>query len=369
MAASSRKARTPRSNAADGLYARLAALQFERPCGLSVWPEPQRLIRRITNWRHRFTACLSHSFVPESASFGGRKIHAMIIRLSLPALGAFSLWRRHAALPRQSQRGCRSAGRPCPADRPSPAGVSTPPHRQVGQARRRFLRLRQRQVGSDRGHPAAVSIQRRRAGASSCGGAATCAQIVEEMAAGNPPAGSIEQRIVTPTAHSSTSTRLMRPAWLRPSPSSTASRQRATARISRICSGSPAMPSPISAFVRSTARTRTPTPSTRLSAASGLPDRDYYLVDSEKNLGIRAKYKDYLAFLLGKAGLRRFRRQPRSESIISRRSSREIGWDRALARNPELTDQSRYPSADTGDVGRISRSASRCSRPEAQQRA
>ena len=34
----------------------------------------------------------------------------------------------------------------------------------------------------------------------------------------------------------------------------------------------------------------------------GLPDRDYYLKDTEKNLEIRAAYKKYLAFLLGKAG-------------------------------------------------------------------
>jgi putative endopeptidase len=34
----------------------------------------------------------------------------------------------------------------------------------------------------------------------------------------------------------------------------------------------------------------------------GLPDRDYYLVDSEQNRKIQAAYRDYLAFLLGKAG-------------------------------------------------------------------
>src|SRR5690606_35710274 len=34
----------------------------------------------------------------------------------------------------------------------------------------------------------------------------------------------------------------------------------------------------------------------------GLPDRDYYLVDNDRNREIQAKYKEYLAFLLGKAG-------------------------------------------------------------------
>src|SRR5688572_24270428 len=36
--------------------------------------------------------------------------------------------------------------------------------------------------------------------------------------------------------------------------------------------------------------------------AMGLPDRDYYLVDNERNRTIQAAYKGYLAFLLGKAG-------------------------------------------------------------------
>ena len=34
----------------------------------------------------------------------------------------------------------------------------------------------------------------------------------------------------------------------------------------------------------------------------GLPDRDFYLVDNERNHAIQAAYKEYLAFLLGKAG-------------------------------------------------------------------
>ena len=34
----------------------------------------------------------------------------------------------------------------------------------------------------------------------------------------------------------------------------------------------------------------------------GLPDRDNYLVDNPRNLEMRAKYKDYLTFKLGKAG-------------------------------------------------------------------
>jgi putative endopeptidase len=68
----------------------------------------------------------------------------------------------------------------------------------------------------------------------------------------------------------------------------------------------------------------------------GLPDRDYYLVDSEANLAIRAKYKDYLGFMLGKAGYA----DPKAtaERVYGlEKQFAELGWDRALSRNPELT--------------------------------
>mgnify|MGYP003286561621 CR=1 FL=1 len=34
----------------------------------------------------------------------------------------------------------------------------------------------------------------------------------------------------------------------------------------------------------------------------GMPDRDYYLVDNERNRALQGEYKKFLAFLLGKAG-------------------------------------------------------------------
>jgi putative endopeptidase len=68
----------------------------------------------------------------------------------------------------------------------------------------------------------------------------------------------------------------------------------------------------------------------------GLPDRDYYLVDSERNLEIRAEYKRYLAFLLGKAGYA----DPAAtaETVYAfELQVAELEWDRAMLRNPELT--------------------------------
>ncbi len=68
----------------------------------------------------------------------------------------------------------------------------------------------------------------------------------------------------------------------------------------------------------------------------GLPDRDYYLVDSERNETIRAAYKDYLAFLLGKAGYQ----QPEAAAEAVYEFERQGAlreWDRVALRNSDLT--------------------------------
>ncbi len=67
----------------------------------------------------------------------------------------------------------------------------------------------------------------------------------------------------------------------------------------------------------------------------GLPDRDNYLVDSEKNLEIRAKYKEYLTFLLGKAGYADPAAAANSVYALERKIA-VLDWDRAVSRNPQL---------------------------------
>jgi len=70
--------------------------------------------------------------------------------------------------------------------------------------------------------------------------------------------------------------------------------------------------------------------------AMGLPDRDYYLVDNERNLEIRARYKDYLAFVLGKAGYQ----DPESaaEAVYAfEHQVAELEWDRTALRNRDIT--------------------------------
>jgi putative endopeptidase len=68
----------------------------------------------------------------------------------------------------------------------------------------------------------------------------------------------------------------------------------------------------------------------------GLPDRDNYLVDNARNREMKAKYLDYLAFLLGKAGHASPRAGAESIYALETRMA-AANWDRALSRNPELT--------------------------------
>lgn len=68
----------------------------------------------------------------------------------------------------------------------------------------------------------------------------------------------------------------------------------------------------------------------------GLPDRDYYLVDNEKNEEIRTAYKDYLAFLLEKAGYEDPARAASSVYELEKMIA-AAHWDRTVGRNRNLT--------------------------------
>jgi putative endopeptidase len=69
----------------------------------------------------------------------------------------------------------------------------------------------------------------------------------------------------------------------------------------------------------------------------GLPDRDYYLDTTEKGKAIQAKYKAYLAFLLGEAGYQDPAAAAESVYAFEDRIAREVSWDRAVRRNRDLT--------------------------------
>ncbi len=68
----------------------------------------------------------------------------------------------------------------------------------------------------------------------------------------------------------------------------------------------------------------------------GLPDRDYYLVDSESNLEIREAYMDYLTLILGEAGYADARGA--AEAVYGfERQVAGIEWARQMFRLPQLT--------------------------------
>ncbi len=71
-------------------------------------------------------------------------------------------------------------------------------------------------------------------------------------------------------------------------------------------------------------------------AGLGLPDRDYYLLDTPRYGEIRGKYLDYLTFLLTRAG----QAEPRSaaQAVLALETDlARATWDRALSRNRDLT--------------------------------
>jgi putative endopeptidase len=69
----------------------------------------------------------------------------------------------------------------------------------------------------------------------------------------------------------------------------------------------------------------------------GLPDRDYYLDDSEKGRAIQMKYKEYLAFLLGEAGYADPAAAAEAVYAFEDSIARSVAWDRTVRRNRDLT--------------------------------
>ncbi|MCK0129583.1 M13 family metallopeptidase [Erythrobacter sp. F6033] len=100
--------------------------------------------------------------------------------------------------------------------------------------------------------------------------------------------------------------------------------------------GKPGYPSLVSAGVNIDARNPTQYAVSIGFDGMGLPDRDYYLVDSESNLEIRAKYKEYLTTLFSAAGYA----DPANaaEAVYAFESKvAAIEWARQIFRKPTLT--------------------------------
>ncbi|MEP4783254.1 MAG: M13 family metallopeptidase, partial [Erythrobacter sp.] len=82
----------------------------------------------------------------------------------------------------------------------------------------------------------------------------------------------------------------------------------------------------------------------------GLPDRDYYLVDNERNTKIRAAYLEYMEFVLGKAGYTDPASAARSVYAFEKKVA-AIEWARTAMRNRDLTYNKVSPEELTALAG------------------
>lgn len=168
-------------------------------------------------------------------------------------------------------------------------------------------------------------------------------KIVEEMAAGNLPEGSLERRIGD-AYRSYLDVAAINAAGLAPA-------KRYLDQIAAIKTredlarafAAPGLPSPLAAFVSIDRLNPGTNTVYAFVGGLGLPDRDNYLVENDKNKAMQAKYKAYLAFLLGKAG--EANPAAAADRVYSlERQFAELAWDRALSRNPELTTNQMTPA-------------------------
>ncbi len=114
--------------------------------------------------------------------------------------------------------------------------------------------------------------------------------------------------------------------------------------------GKPGYPSLVSAGVTIDARNPTQYAVGIGFDGMGLPDRDYYLVDSESNLEIRAKYMEYLATVLSAAGYA----DPTgaAEAVYAFEAKvAQIEWARQIFRRPTLTYNELSPDDLTAIAG------------------
>ncbi|MEE4206754.1 MAG: M13 family metallopeptidase [Erythrobacter sp.] len=99
----------------------------------------------------------------------------------------------------------------------------------------------------------------------------------------------------------------------------------------------PGIPSPVGGFVNVDAKQPDRYVANIGIGGLGLPDRDYYLDESEKGREIQAKYREYLAFLLGEAGYADPETAAAAVYAFEDRLAREVMWDRTMQRNRDLT--------------------------------
>ncbi len=114
--------------------------------------------------------------------------------------------------------------------------------------------------------------------------------------------------------------------------------------------GTPGFPSLVSAGVTIDARNPTQYAVGIGFNGMGLPDRDYYLVDSDSNLEIRAKYIEYLTTVFGMAGYTDPAGAANAVYAFEAQVA-EIEWARQIFRRPTLTYNELTPEDLAGFAG------------------
>ncbi len=108
--------------------------------------------------------------------------------------------------------------------------------------------------------------------------------------------------------------------------------------------GTPGYPAPMGGGVSVDAKEPTRYSVYLGSGGLGLPDRDYYLDDSERGVDIQTKYREYLAFLLGEAGYADAAGMAQKVYDLEEGIARKVSWDRATRRNRDLTYNALTPA-------------------------
>ena len=101
--------------------------------------------------------------------------------------------------------------------------------------------------------------------------------------------------------------------------------------------GTPGYSSPLGGFVTVDAKEPTRYSVYVASGGLGLPDRQYYLDETEKGQEIQAKYREYLAFLFEQAGYADPAATAQKVYDFEDQIARTVSWDRATRRNRDLT--------------------------------
>ena len=114
--------------------------------------------------------------------------------------------------------------------------------------------------------------------------------------------------------------------------------------------GTPGFSSPMGGYVSVDAKEPTRYSVYIGSGGLGLPDRDYYLDESERGQEIQAKYREYLTFLLGEAGYEDAAAMAQSVYSFEDGIARKVAWDRATRRNRDLTYNAVTPAELGGMV-------------------